>query len=391
MSGIPATVVAAAPVSAEETKKEIANVSEFKTHLKEIVDSFTSYDSLHEKVLSLKTGQALVVNGVTVDKAALRSMKSDICTSIKDLHKYFRASKAKKAKSDDPNAPKSARVSGFDNPIYVSQHVVDFYLKNQASLGLDPKTGRAFEQLLLSLKTKRLTTSRILTCLWTIYYSYTQNSQISVHTTELDAKTGKPKEVKYLRADTNMRTCFGPAGSNTFNHLTTRPPKISAKTNKPTQAFNPERFAYTAWQMILSHNRLTPEGAGAFNLPADLQNNLRSMNEWNKLSRKDQTKLTEEEKIIIQSVQSKSFHPQTTPEQRTRITAYVAAKQDLDQLELEKKVAVEALGVLKGPDTGKKGKKTASNGVAIANGSPLKSVPFSGSSVPVPNMVPLMK
>ena len=86
---------------------------------------------------------------------------------------------------------------------------------------MDPVTKRAVAALVQSLSTQHLTTSTILTMLWSIYALHTQRSNIIAVTPGTDSK-GKPKEVQYYHADQNMKTCFGPSGSNTFAYLATK-------------------------------------------------------------------------------------------------------------------------------------------------------------------------
>lgn len=373
-----------APVEAAQEKAGVAAMTdaEYKAHLKQIAESVDSLFKLHDRVSELKAGEVLTAKvgadqTTQIDKSSLRSMKTDICNQIKDLYKFRKAhAKAKRVKAAD--GEEKTRNNGFDNPVYVSQHVVNFFTQNQASLSLDPVTKRAVAALVQSLSTKHLTTSTILTMLWSIYALHTQRSNIIAVTPGTDSK-GKPKEVQYYHADQNMKTCFGPSGSNTFAYLATK----ERKDGKAIPPFNPENFHYTGWQSIFAHNKCSE--VGQFPLTAEQATNLKHLTEWKALAHKKEALLTAEDKLIIQCVNTRQFAPSLNNEQKQRVQVFVQAKSELDQLQAEK-VAVKAVleahkaAAPEAPKKTGRGKKAAAASVAapVANG----FIPVAGMQVP---------
>lgn len=380
---------------APSSSQQLSTANEKKLYLKDIVNAFLAYDSLKDKVSALEKGQQLTVEGMVIDKTVLRTMRSDIMDRIKNLDKVFSTTKAKKSKVLENGEVAKPRRNGFDNPVYVSQYIVDFFTKNQTSLGVDPKTGKLLSALLTNLNNKKLTSSTILTNLWTIYSSYTQKSQVSVQAMELDPKTNKQKKVSYLTADQNMHNCFGAAGSNTFAYLTSKPHEVSAKTGKDKTVFNPSRFAYTGWQSIFSHNSLSADKQGLFHLSPQQDAHLKLLKEWSNLSTKSADKLSENDKIIIQCVNAGVLPNGATPEQQNLVRSYISAKADLDSLDNEKQTASDALQSLKAAAgvTEKKGrgKKTEQTVAAVQQQNGF--LPLSGSSMAMPlsMAVPTMK
>jgi hypothetical protein len=372
-----------------ETKTEVdlrfSSVTEFKNYLKTITESVNGLLTLTEKVHDLKDKEVLMVGGVQIDKSSLRSMRSDINNKIKELYKAYSAGKAKKSKAPANGAEPKVRKNGFDNPVYVSKHVVDFFTKNAASLGVDAKTARALASTLQSLSTKNLTTSNILTKLWSIYALHTQKDKIVAHSNEVDSK-GKPKVVSYYHADDNMKQCFGASGSNTFAFLSAKPQK-TGKNEKLLPIFTPDHFAYTAWQSIYSHNKLSE--AGVFTLSAEQAANLKNMNEWKNLSTKKPETLTPEEKVYFQCVIQKGFAPNMTAEQQAKVRAYLAAKTEVDQLALENDAVSASLEAhkLASPAPVKKGRAKKAVAAPAVNG-----VPAGNGFLPIGmTAVPLMK
>lgn len=311
---------------------------DLKERVKSICDSIDNLFILHDKVHELKPGEALNLGGITVDKGVLRSMKTDLKNSVKEIPKIFSA-KQKRTKTEkvDDGTPPKVRKNGFDTPAYVSPHVVRFFTQNQASLGLDPKSNRALNSLLQSLTTEGLTTSTILTYLWSIYSKHTQHDKVSGQLQELDAK-GKPKTVSYYRADDNMKACFGPTGSNTFAALSAKPVK-AGKNGKMIPSFNPDRFSYTVWQSIFSHNKLTDaDKPGAFRLSPDQAANLKGLDGWRNLCYAAPESLQERDRLVLQSVQAGNFLGNLTAQEQQQVRDFLKAKQKLTQLEAEKQI-----------------------------------------------------
>jgi hypothetical protein len=386
-------------MSAVEQKSEtqittVSNLSDFKALLKQLKNSFHSYDVLKDKVSELKTGQQYQVGDTVIDKAALKQMKTDIGNAISDLYRYYGAGgKAKKSKASSENKESKPRKNGFDNPVYVSKYIVDFYTKNPQILGTD-STGKPIASQLLSLVQGGLTTSTILTNLWSIIL-HTQKSQIVSTVQEIDPRTKKPRDVSFYHADNNMRAYFGPSGSNTFAFLAAKPSKVG-KDEQPLPPFNPDRFAYTAWQSIFAHNKLASDKTGVFQLSAEHANMLNLLKEYKNLSTKDPVKLTPEETLILSCVEKGSMPPNPTQEQSVRIRNYIGAKQILDRLAQEKDIVSATLKSLKAlnPAPPKKSKAKAvaassNSGSSVASVGPTGngfSAPSFGSSFAVPKL-----
>lgn len=377
----------------QETKSAITTVetlNDFKSLLKELKNSFHSYDTIKDEVSKLKSGEQYQFHGMTIDKVALRQMKTDIGNRISDLYRYFgKGGKAKKVKSTDEKDAKP-RKNGFDNPVYVSKFIVDFYTKNPSILGNDA-SGRPIAPQLASLVSGGLTTSTILTNLWSIIL-HTQKTKIISTVQELDTKTGKTKDVTFYHADDNMKNHFGSAGSNTFTFLSSKPGKIG-KDKKALPSFNPDRFAYTGWQSIFAHNKLATDKAGAFNLSKDHENMLTVLKEYRNLTTRN-TPLTPDESIIVQSVEKGAPPAGATQEQLAKVRNYMVAKQHLDRLAQEKAIVTAALSNLKSlnPPAPKKSKTKAKVDVngsvpsAITSMSNGLTMPSFNASMSVPKL-----
>lgn len=332
--GIPA---AAAVNGADEVKEvSFANVSEFNAHLKAMCNAFDALNMLADKIHDVKAGEA-----PPIDKATLRSMRTDFKNQIKDLKKHFgtKSKRARKTEEAD-GTPKVPRRSGFDTPTYVSPHMIAFFTQNAQHLGLDPKTRQQLANLLNCLR-RGLTTSTILTDLWAIYAIFVESNKLNVKASEVDAK-GKPKIVSYYRADDNMRRCFGPTGSNTFLHLASAAPKVG-KNHKIVQPFNPDRFQYITFQSIFSHNRLlSAEKPGAFHLNPAQQASLNAMNAWLQLTKVAPEALPADKRKIYDAVVSGQLAPGTTAEEVKLIQQCVDARRELAELEAEQKIVTDA-------------------------------------------------
>lgn len=338
-----------AQTQSEPSVKGISTPAEFKEHLKNITTSLDSFIAIKEKVSTLKEGEGLKLGEVIIDRAKLRAMFSDLKKSILELHKYYGKDKAKRSKAKTEDGSKPSRRVGFNYPVFVSKHVVDFFVKNEAVLGVDPNTRQTISSQIKFLREKGLTTSGILTSLWTIY-----KERLKVIENVLNEKTGKPKQISYFKADDHMIACFGPAGSNTFARLSAREPKTN-KRGTVNPSFNPARFTYTAWQSIYSDNTLGGAKSG-FTLSPEQKNYIDTMKEWRSLSDKDESKLTPDEKVIIQCVNTGVF-PQgnTDPAFQLKLKGYMQAKLDFEELQRETAFAAAAKDAINPPKE-KKGK-----------------------------------
>ena len=333
-----------APQPTESVGKGISSSNEFKEHLKNITNALDAYSHLKDKVNALKEGEGIKLGETVVDRTKLRQMLSDIKKSILELHKYYGKEKAKrsKAKATDGSEPTTRKV-GFNYPVYVSKHVVDFFVRNEATLGVDPTTKQTIASQIKFLREKNLTTSGILTSLWTIY-----KERLKVIETGVNEKTGKPKQISYFKADDYMNSCFGVAGSNTFSRLSARDTKVN-KRGELVPAFNPARFQYTAWQSIYSDNTLG-EANKPFLLSAEQKSHLASMKEWRSLRDKAESALTPDERVIVQCVNAGVF-PQGNidPAFQLKLRSYMQAKADYDELNRETLFASTAKDAINPP------------------------------------------
>jgi hypothetical protein len=350
--GLPVSGTSHSEQPTETVGSKITNVNEFKEHLKNITQSLDVFNALKDKVSVLKEGEGLNLSGVIIDRTKLRQMFSDLKKQILELHKYFGKEKSKRSKVKADGTEETTRKVGFNYPVYVSKYVVDFFVRNEATLGVDPITRQSISSQIRYLREKGLTTSGILTSLWTIY-----KERLKEIETVVNEKNGKPKQVSFFKADAHMTQCFGPAGSNTFERLTSREQKTNRR-GALVPPFNPSRFHYTAWQSIYSDNTLG--GAkSVLSLSKEQAEHLAAMKEWRSLRDKDESKLTTDEKVIIQCVNMGQF-PQgnTDPAFQLKLRSYMQAKVDFDELDRETKVASAAKDAINPPKE-KKQKKTA--------------------------------
>jgi hypothetical protein len=341
---------------------KVTNKAELQTHLDNITTSLDNYISIKDRLENVEKGQQLQVNGLTIDKNKLKAMHNQIVKSIKEIPKYVTFPKKAKAKSDDAKP----RSNGFDNPVFVNKHIVKFFTENPASLGLDPKTRQALNALLPLLVKSELTTSSILTSLWTIYTNV-QKDKVSTTVSETDAKTNKVKETKFYHADDNMNRHFGPQGSNTFAVLSAKPAKVG-KNDKVLPAFNPSKFSYTAWQSIYSNNKLSLTGAGENKLTPERDALLKAMKEWKTLSNLSGTDLTLEKQADISAINTRIIPPSATPEKRAYLTNLMNAKQYHDQLILERDIVSNTLKTINDSKPKPAKKSRAKSSAVPANG-----------------------
>jgi hypothetical protein len=317
----------------------ISNKNDLNTRLNEIKESFGNYVSIRDSLANVEKGKVLQVDGKTIDGAYLKNMKESIDKSIMNLSKQVVPKKVK----SETGAPKS-RNSGFDNPVFVNKHVVKFFCERADTLGLDPKTRQALNALLPSLTKYELTTSSILTTLWTIYTN-TQVDKITASETKVDPKTNKTKQVKYYKADDNMIRSFGSQGSNTFSRLSGKEAKTS-KNGKVLEPFNPNKFGYTAWQSIYADNKLSAEKTGDMKLTADRDNLLKAMKEWKTLSHKAENELTPENKADLIAVNTRQIPVTASADKKSYLQLLTMAKAYCDQLSNERNIVAEALKVI---------------------------------------------
>src|SRR5438105_12441298 len=165
----------------------ITNKTELNAHIDELVNSFKNYVNIRDAVTHVEKGKVLQVDGKTVDNTYLKNAGESFEKALRNLSK---AVVPKKVKSESARA--KTKNSGFDNPVYVNKYIVKFFTERADILGLDPKTKQALNALLPCLVKHQLTTSSILTTLWTIYTNV-QKDKITVVEVKADPKTGKPK------------------------------------------------------------------------------------------------------------------------------------------------------------------------------------------------------
>jgi hypothetical protein len=321
------------------TEFSISTKTELSTYLSDIVKSVDNYIQIKDQLATVEKGQQLQVNGVVLDKTKLRAMHSQIVKSIEGIAKHVSLKQAKKVKADGVNA--KPRSNGFDNPVFVNKYIVRFFTERAESLGLDPQTRQALNALLPLLVKNELTTSSILTSLWTIYTNV-QKDKISTVVKEVDSKTNKEKETKYYHADDNMMKCFGPSGSSTFSRLSAKPSKIS-KAGKELQPFNPARFSYTGWQSIYSDNKLSLTGVGENKLTPERDLLLKNMKEWKTLVHLTGADLTAEKQADITAVTTRQIPANASAEKKAYLTNLINAKAYHDQLVVERDIVANAL------------------------------------------------
>lgn len=351
-------------VPSTSTDVVLSSKNDLTSYLASVKDSIDSYIAIKDQLAEVQKNEQLQVNGVIIDKTKLNAMHKQIHRSIENIAKYVVIKPGKKVKGDSTKP----RSNGFDNPVFVNKHVVRFFTENSASLGVDPKTRQSLNTLLPLLTKNNLTTSSILTSVWTIYTNV-QKDKITAVATEIDAKTNKSKETKYYHADDNMNKCFGPLGSGTFARLSARAPKIS-KAGKELPSFNPNRFSYTGWQSIYSDNKLSLEGAGENKLDPQNDALLKYMKEWKTLSHLAGVELTAEKQADINAVNTKQIPATASPEKRQYLSNLMNAKVYYDQLIVERDIVANALKFINDnkpvPVKKSKAKAPVANGIPVA-------------------------